>query len=53
MDDFLDKTQLFSEEETERTRQILKAVEGLSFFRAQSLLKECENALAHVTVHYN
>lgn len=53
MPEFMDKTQLFSEEEQERVRQILKAVEGLSVFQPQSLLKTCESALAHVTVRYN
>lgn len=52
MDELLDKGNLFLDEEKERARQILQAVEGMNVCRAQSLLRDCINALSHVTVHY-
>lgn len=48
-----EQTRLHDEEDKKRAFQILKAVEGLSIWKARELLEKCIGILELTEVHYS
>ena len=47
-----EENHFYEEEDKKRASQILKALEGLSVWKARELLEKCTEVLALVEIHY-